>query len=124
MVTTKDSLDYEWSPDGHGLVVSRQGRLYRIAKEGGEPLLLPPTGDEPYSLRFSRDGQSIFYSVITGPREKHDFWKLSLDDGKVSRLTRLEGRRGSIGNLATDGRYLYFPWQEDDGDIWVMNVVH
>jgi hypothetical protein len=87
-------------------------------------LLLSPTGEEPYSLRFSRDGQSIYYSVITGPREKHDFWKLSLSDGKVSRLTKLEGRRGDIGdNLATDGRYLYFTWREDDGDIWVMDVV-
>ena len=77
-----------------------------------------------YSPRFSRDGQSIYYSVITGPRENHDFWKLSLDDGKVSRLTKLEGRRGNIGDVfATDGRYLYFTWREDDGDIWVMDVV-
>ena len=64
------------------------------------------------------------FSVITGPREKHDFWKLSLADGKVSRLTKLEGRRGNIGaTFATDNRYLYFTWREDDGDIWVMDVV-
>jgi Tol biopolymer transport system component len=48
---------------------------------------------------------------------------LTLDGGKVSRLTRLEGRRGNIGNyFAADGRYLYFTWREDDGDIWVMDV--
>lgn len=114
----------EWSPDGHGLVVVRQGRLYRVATDGGEPLLLPATGEEPFSPRFSRDGQSIYYCVFTGPRENHDFWKLSLGDGKVSRLTNLEGRRGNIGYvIATDGRYLYFTWREDDGDIWVMDVV-
>ncbi len=25
--------------------------------------------------------------------------------------------------FTTDGRYLYFIWREDDGDIWVMDVV-
>ena len=113
----------EWSPDGHGFVVVRQGRLYRVAKDGGEPVLLSPTVEQANSLRFSRDGQSIYYSVITGPREKQGFWKLSLGDGKVSRLTTLEGRRGDIGyDFAADGRYLYFTWREDDGDIWVMDV--
>jgi hypothetical protein len=86
-------------------------------------MLIARTGDQPYSLRFARDGRSIYYSVITGPREKHDFWQLSLADGKVSRLTKLEGRRGNIGGaFATDDRYLYFTWREDDGDIWVMDV--
>jgi hypothetical protein len=25
-------------------------------------------------------------------------------------------------SLATDGEYLYFTWEEDFGDIWVMDV--
>jgi Tol biopolymer transport system component len=79
---------------------------------------------EPAATRFSRDSQSIYFSVITGPRETHDFWKLSLTDGVVSRLTKLEGRRGNIdGEFSADGRYLYFLWREDEGDIWVMDVV-
>jgi len=54
----------------------------------------------------------------------HDLWKLSLDRGQVSRLTKLQGRRGTLGQVfTTDGRYLYFTWREDDGDIWVMDVV-
>jgi Tol biopolymer transport system component len=110
-------------PDGHAFLISREGRLYRVAQDGGTPSPLPPTGEEPSKLRFARDGRSIYYSVISGPREKHDFWRLSLADGKVSRLTKLEGRRGNIGDaFATDGRYLYFNWREDDGDIWVMDV--
>jgi len=99
----------EWVPDGLGFVVGRQERLYRVAKDGGEPVPVSPTGQQAYSPRFSRDGRSIYYSVINGPREQHDFWRLSLDNGKVARLTKLEGRRGNIGpNFATDGRYLYF----------------
>jgi eukaryotic-like serine/threonine-protein kinase len=120
-VTANDPA--EWSPDGHGFVVVRQEKLYRVAKDGGEPVLLSPTVEHAYSLRFSRDGRWIYYSVIGGPREQQDFWKLSLNDGTISRVTRLEGRRGNIGdNFATDGRYLYFTWREDDGDIWVTDV--
>jgi Tol biopolymer transport system component len=112
----------EWAPDGHGFVVVRQERLYRVAKDSGEPVLLSPIGAQVYSLRFSRDGRSAYY-YVDQPREKNDFWKLSLDNGKVSRLTQLEGRRGNLADhFATDGRYLYFTWREDDGDIWVMDV--
>jgi hypothetical protein len=32
--------------------------------------------------------------------------------------------RGNLGrmSLATDGKYVYFTWEEDFGDIWVMDV--
>ena len=121
-VTTGGTV--EWTPDGHGLVVERQDGLYRVAKDGGEALLLSRTVEFPYSPRFSRDGQSIYYGVITGPREEQGVRKLSLVDGKISRLTKLEGRRGTSGYVfSTDDRYLYFTWNDDDGDIWVMDVV-
>jgi Tol biopolymer transport system component len=112
-----------WSADGHALVVERRGNLYRVAKDGGEQKLLARIGEQAYSLRFSADGQSLYYCVITGPRDKHGFWKLSLASGDISRLTKLEGRRGSIGyDFAIGGHYLYFTWREDEGDIWVMDV--
>lgn len=40
-------------------------------------------------------------------------------------VTDFRGERGSLGffGLATDGKYLYFTWQEDTGDIWVMDVI-
>jgi Tol biopolymer transport system component len=114
----------EWSPNGQWLLFQRQVRFYRVARNGGEPVALPPTGVEPDASRFSRDGQSIYFSVVTGPRETLDVWKLSLHSGAVSRLTKLEGRRGSIADeIASDSRYLYFIWREDEGDIWVMDVV-
>jgi Tol biopolymer transport system component len=111
----------EWSPDGETLVLRRELKLYRVSREGGEAVLL---SEEPaYTPRFSPDGRAIYYSVVTGPREDHDLWKLSLDTNEVSRVTRLDGRRGNLGYIfATDGRYLYFTWSEDFGDIWVMDV--
>ena len=40
-------------------------------------------------------------------------------------LTDFGGRPGTLGTfgLATDGDYLYFTWQNDVGDLWVMDVV-
>ena len=40
-------------------------------------------------------------------------------------MTAFEGRRGSVTGYAyaTDDQYLYFTWEEDLGDIWVMDVV-
>ena len=125
LMTSGDSGDDggDWSPDGQSVVLSRGGRLYRIPEGGGESVLLPPTFERPFSPRFSPDGQSIYFSTITGPPENHDLWKLSLADGRTSRLTQLEGRRGRLGYFfAADARYLYLTWYEDDGDIWVMDV--
>ena len=50
---------------------------------------------------------------------------MSLEDGRESPVTDFSGRYGSLFwfSLATDGDYLYFTWEEDLGDIWVMDVV-
>ena len=113
----------EWSPVGDGLAFLRQGEIYRVAKDGGQPVLLL-TGQRASLIRFSRDGHSLYYSVVSGPRENHDLWRLSLKDGKISRLTKLEGRSGRLGYVfSANAQYLYFTWYEDEGDIWVMDVV-
>jgi dipeptidyl aminopeptidase/acylaminoacyl peptidase len=109
LVTATPGGSLEWLRDGSGFVViTRDGdSLYRVAKDGGEPVLLARMSVPPFSFRVSRDGQ----------------WRLSLGDRKVSRLTKLEGRRGNIGDqFATEGRCRYFTWREDDGEIWVMDV--
>jgi len=52
-------------------------------------------------------------------------WAISLEDGREYPVADLAGRHGSLGwfSLATDGDYLYYIWEEDLGDIWVMDVV-
>ena len=59
----------------------------------------------------TRNGASVVVSIA--------------DDGTHERrLTNLTGRRGDLGgNTATDGRFLYFTWYEDVGDLWVMDLV-
>ena len=69
-------------------------------------------------IRFAPDGKRLYY----GDRE--NIWALSLDDGRKVRVTDLVGRRGGLGwTLETDGQYVYFMWQEDLGEIRVMDVV-
>jgi Tol biopolymer transport system component len=114
--------DPAWSPDGQWLVFRKDAGLFRIARDG-RSLTPLPTSHQPQTPRFSRDGQSIYFSVVQGPSEHHDIWRLSLRDGKTTRLTRFEGRRGALGYyFAVDARYFYFTWREHEGDIWVMNV--
>ena len=114
----------DWSPDGQWLAHLQQGKLFRVPRDGGESAPLSTAPHAPNAPRVSRDGRSIYYSVISGPREDHDLWRLSLADGAISRLTRLEGRRGLLNYyFAADAQYLYVIWREHDGDIWVMDAV-
>jgi Tol biopolymer transport system component len=114
----------DWSPDGEWLVVVREGRLFRVPRDGGEPVQLSDGRHQAQTPRVSRDGRSVFYSVVVGPREQQDLWRLSLADGAISRLTQLEGRRGRIGYYyVADASNLYFTWSEHDGDIWVADLV-
>jgi Tol biopolymer transport system component len=113
----------DWAPNGTWIAVQNDGELYRVPLDGSRPQLLLPKGKEPSILRFSPDGQWLYFSVITGPQENQGIWQLSWPDAKLSRATALQGRRGRVGYYFTvDARYLYFAWREDAGDIWVMDV--
>ena len=93
----------EWSADGQWLAYLRQGKLFRIPRNGGPWVPLPTGSHVPSALRVSRDGRSIYYSVVSGPP--------------------LEGRRGTLGYyFAADARYLYVIWREDDSAIWTMDA--
>ena len=112
-----------WSPDGQWIAfTSNQDgttRVWRIAANGeGEPH--PVTRTEVHHRSYwSRDGTAIYFLG------RSDIWVVSLEDEAERRLTDLRGKRGMLGvyALATDGQYLYFTWQDDPGDIWVMDVV-
>ena len=121
---TMDSGDEstpEWSPDGRwlGFWSSSGSFLGLPASLDAEPRILVEGPAQGY--RWSPDGKFIFY---TGDREKAgNLWAASLESGKEYRLTDFFGRRGGLSfYLATDGDYIYFHWDEDVADLWVMDV--
>ena len=108
-VTMGSAVD--WSPDGQWLTGLRQGKVFRIPKDGGDLVPLSTGRHVPTLARVSHDGRSIYYSVFNGLPEDRGFWRLSLADGAISPLTRLVGRRGDLGYyFAADARYLYVIW--------------
>jgi Tol biopolymer transport system component len=114
-----------WSPDGQwmafGSTRSGENRIWRVAVSGGvaEQLTTGPA----QAPHWARDGEHIYF---TGMQERvGNIWRLSLRDRIERPVTNLAGRRGEPGRMApdTDGKFLYFTWREDTGDIWVMDVV-
>jgi Tol biopolymer transport system component len=121
-ITTHPGQDQspQYSPDGRWLGFERSGSFYRIAAAAkGEPELVARGPGQKF--RWSPDGKSVYF---TGSGERAGtIWGLSLEDRRDYPLTDLVGRRGRLSfNLATDGRYLYFHWDEEVADIWVMDV--
>ena len=109
-----------WSPDGDELIYHAGDALFRVAASGGESELLTD-GPAGYA-RVSLDGKYVYFA---GQLERRSsLWRLSLEDGSERMMAELTGERGElVQSLATDGRFLYFAWQRDIGDIWVMDVV-
>lgn len=114
-----------WSPDGLWIAFSsnRGGRnqIWRAPASGGEAELL--TRGEGIGVRWSADGTFLYF---TGDGERAgNVWRFSFKDRTERPVTNLVGRRGTLGIMqpALDGKFLYFPWRDDLGDIWVMDVV-
>ena len=122
-MTTHASTDSlpQWSPDGQWVAFGslRPGPgVWRIPAEGGAEEQL---ADNAFLvLDWSPDGQTLYIAGLDALSE------VSADGSRQRRLMDPTGRSGTLpvpGSAASDGRYLYFAWMVNEGDIWVMDVV-
>jgi Tol biopolymer transport system component len=99
---------------------SGRGQIWRTSAQGGEAELL--TRGNARGALWSRDGASIYF--IGDDDRVGNVWQLSLRNHTERPVTNLVGRRGTLGVMppSSDGKNLYFPWRDDRGDIWVMDV--
>ena len=115
----------DWTPDGKSIssVIYRPAtgpRLERIPIDG-EPST--PISPHPIWNYLWTDSGDIYFTTLSGPLTGN-VWASSEDSSELRALTDFEGKPGVLGGhaLATDGKYLYFTWEEDEGDIWLMNM--
>ena len=111
-----------WAPGGQSIAfLSDQGGsdgLWYVPVSGGDPTWL--TESSWGRPAYSPDGEKIYHV------RDDNLWEYSLVDGNGRPLTDFEGRYGEISgqSLDTDGQYLYFLWMEDEGDVWVADLVY
>jgi Tol biopolymer transport system component len=111
----------DWAPRGDEIAFVSHQRLWIASSDGDTPPRQIAAGPIAQP-RWSKDGARI-YGAGAGDREGNLF-VVGRDGNGERAVTNLAGRRGMPGPLAlaTDGAYLYFTWDEDVGDLWVMDV--
>lgn len=110
-----------WTRDGQVAFTKQTGGLWQVPAEGGLPELLVESMSGVTAWFI--DGQRVF--VWKRGEQSANIWSQSMRDGSMRAMTDLAGKYGVAWSfdLEADDNYLYFVWQEDIGDIWVMDVV-
>lgn len=125
-LTTDTAVDYfsQWSPDGKSLAFhsdrSGNSRLWRVDARGGDAELL--TQGPGMIPRWSSDGRYIYFNGLE--ERTGNVWELSVEEGFERPVTDLVGRPGSLGSDSLDlhREQIYFIWEEDLSDLWVMDA--
>ena len=110
-----------YSPDGRQIAFGMNGRVVRRSASGsGE--IVDVSRTPAFKSIWAPDGSRLFFASANGPR---NLFVVEADGKRERAVTDLRGRRGTIvtNSIATDGRFLYFSWQEDLGDLWVADLV-
>ena len=79
----------------------------------------------PLMLTFSMGIFSSFIHAIGTGAKAGDLQCVSVEKGYERQITDLSGKYGKLSawGLATDGNSVFFAWEEQLGDLWVMDVI-
>ena len=105
-----------WLPDGAGLVTSVRStnigvRNFIIPLPNGPERELAGVKGTPCS--FSRDGQWLYFSLIT---KDVDIYRYSMKTGEVRQVT--VDARASHATQSPDGKFVYFSKPESELGLW------
>jgi Tol biopolymer transport system component len=111
-----------YSPDGQQIAFHLKDRLVRRSATGqGEVVELSRTPAN--RAVWAPDGARLYF--VGAGEAAGNLYAVGADGRGEGAVTDLRHRRGTIvsNSLATDGKYLYFSWQEDLGDLWIADLV-
>jgi len=75
-----------------------------------------------FATVLAKDRKTVYYARTYGAGRTR-LLQCPATGGRERLLAELEARPGKFGWLtASDGRFLYFTWQQTFSDIWVMDV--
>lgn len=110
-----------FSPDGKWILFASQRAMWLVSPDGGEPRRVSEHDRWGYP-RWHPDGRYVYLTQLRG--EAGTIWELDTETREARPVTDLTGRPGNLHALclATDGEHLYFGWDEDMGDLWIVDL--
>jgi Tol biopolymer transport system component len=109
-----------WSPQGDRIVYVKGREIWVARSDGTESMLLATLQGPVYSPRWSPDGRTIRFTLLTRPRAS--LWDISADGSHLhALLPEWADHWAAEGRWTSDGRYFLFEGgKEDDVDLWAL----
>ncbi|MGH9433950.1 MAG: hypothetical protein ACRD3T_20670, partial [Terriglobia bacterium] len=118
------ALSAAWSPDGSKIAYTTGTSLYTASIDGSEIHRLATLPNAPEQIRWSPDGQRLWFDTLAGNPPRSLPWEIAANGSGLRRVLPDWGEFGGgfLGNWTPDGRYYVFSVLKDMdvGALWAM----